>query len=98
MQRLLEEVEYILSMFNKVVKESYPGYSSTGITTMTGEQLKFYNFVLPDIHVSQYLGIPAHTSRIYFIDEWDGAVLETVIAHPDLRHNSAENGLACHMG
>ena len=27
MQRLLEEVEHILSMFNKVVKESYPGYS-----------------------------------------------------------------------
>ena len=71
MQRLLEEVEYILSMFNKVLKESYPGYSCSGITTMTAEQLKKYNFVLPDIHVSQFLGIPAQAGRVYFIDDWD---------------------------
>ena len=38
---------------------------------MTGEQLKFYNFVLPDIHVSKFLCIPAHMARIYFIDDWD---------------------------
>ena len=69
---------------------------------MTGEQLQNYNFVLPDIHVSQFLRIPAHMARIYFIDDWDvecsplvGQPSETDIADPDSRNNITDYGPAC---
>ena len=88
MQRLLEEIENILHMFNKVVKESYPGYSSTGVLAMTGEQLQNYNFVNPGINISQFLRITPHTTRIYFVDNWD-AMLEPDIADPDFGHLSS---------
>ena len=90
MQRLLEEIENILHMFNKVVKESYPGYSSTGVLAMTGEQLQNYNFVNPGINISQFLRITPHTTRIYFVDNWD-AMLEPDIADPDLGHLLSNN-------
>ena len=93
MQRLLEEIENILHMFNKVVKESYPGYSSTGVLAMTVEELQNYNFVNPDINISQFLRITPHTTRIYFIDNWD-AMLEPDIADPDLGHLLSNNGPA----
>ena len=90
MQRLLEEIENILHMFNKVVKESYPGYSSTGVLAMTVEELQNYNFVNPDINISQFLRITPHTTRIYFVDNWD-AMLEPDIADPDLGHLLSNN-------
>ena len=67
MQRMFEEVELILSMFDTVVKKSHPANNVTG--ELTVEQLLRYNFVLPDICISKFMSIPPNRTRIFFIND-----------------------------
>ena len=69
--RMFEEIEFILNMFQTVVTQACTIIIGEASKQKMRLVLDDHCFVVPDSNISQFLGIPPHSTHIYLNGKWD---------------------------